>query len=174
MEGKLLKFWTSVDLSDCKPLTIKLATSSSRNIGKQALFVPLLILGNMTNTHRRGDVAIIGMACRVAGANTTGRLWENLASSVDVQRVNPRFSGFFSENGGPKKGHTNVDRGYYVDDDLERFDNAFFAIPPIEAGSMDPQQRMLLEVTYEAVENAGLPLARFTGTNTAVYTGTWD
>ncbi|ORY58750.1 uncharacterized protein BCR38DRAFT_413069 [Pseudomassariella vexata] len=129
----------------------------------------------MEGAHEKTSVAIVGMACRVAGADSTARLWENLVLSKDVQKENPRFSGFYSPEGGPKKGLTNVNQGYFIDNDVDKFDNAFFAIPPVEAGSMDPQQRMLLEVTYEAVENAGIPIERFMGTNTAVYTGmTWS
>ena len=57
------------------------------------------------------------------------------------------------------------------DKSIDKFDNAFFYTTPHEAVAMDPQQRMLLEVAYEAVESAGIPLDSFTGTNTAVYAG---
>lgn len=57
------------------------------------------------------------------------------------------------------------------DDAVDRFDNAFFHITPTEAIAMDPQHRMLLEVSYEAIENAGIPLENFTGTDTAIFTG---
>ncbi|KAI0837758.1 hypothetical protein F5Y06DRAFT_297186 [Hypoxylon sp. FL0890] len=120
-------------------------------------------------------IAIIGMSCRVAGAESTAKLWDVLASSKDVQKENPRFSGFYNPRKEYRKGLASVNRGYYIEQEVDRFDNAFFSIPPVEASSMDPQQRMLLEVTYEAVENAGIPLESFTGTNTAVYTGmTWS
>lgn len=120
------------------------------------------------------DVAVIGMACRVAGANSPAELWKTLMSSKDVQRRITRFNigGFYHPAGGPLKGLTNVDRAYMLDDDaIDKFDNAFFHITPIEATAMDPQQRMLLEVSYEAIENAGIPLEDFVGTDTAVFTG---
>ncbi|KAI9748439.1 MAG: hypothetical protein M1835_001796, partial [Candelina submexicana] len=121
-----------------------------------------------------GDVAIIGMSCRVAGANSPSDLWELLASSRDVQSEITRFNvnGYYHPEGGARKGLTNVKCAYMLDDDLvDRFDHAFFHITPVEARAMDPQQRMLLEIAYEAVENAGITLQQFTGTNTAVYTG---
>ncbi|KAK5999262.1 Hybrid PKS-NRPS synthetase pynA [Cladobotryum mycophilum] len=129
----------------------------------------------MANTEQ--PIAIIGMACRVAGADSPSQLWDVLASSKDVQSRTKRFNaeGFYKPDGGKKKGLTNVDRGYFIQGDVDRFDNTFFSIPPMEAVAMDPQQRMLLEVTYEAVDNAGLPMEKFMGSNTAVYTGlTWS
>lgn len=120
------------------------------------------------------DIAIIGMGCRVAGSNSPSELWHNLLTTKDVQRRITRFNidGYYHPNGGSLKGLTNVDHAYMLDDDaVDKFDNAFFHVTPTEAASMDPQQRMLLEVSYEAIESAGIPLDRFTGTNTAVFTG---
>lgn len=119
-------------------------------------------------------IAIIGMGCRLAGSNSPSELWHNLLTSKDVQRRITRFNidGYYHPDGGSLKGLTNVDRAYMLDDDaVDKFDNAFFHVTPTEAASMDPQQRMLLEVSYEAIESAGIPLDRFTGTNTAVFTG---
>ena len=123
------------------------------------------------------NIAVIGMSCRVAGANSPSELWDLLASSRDVQSEITRFNtkGYYHPDGGPRKGLTNVTRAYMMDDNaIDRFDNAFFHTTPNEAIAMDPQQRMLLEIAYEAVENAGIPLEDFTGTDTAVYAGTKD
>ena len=120
------------------------------------------------------DVAIIGMSCRVAGAHSPSDLWNLLASSTNVQSKITRFNsdGFYHPDGGPLKGLTNVDKAYMLDDDLiDKFDNAFFYITPTEAIAMDPQQRMLLEIAYEAIESAGIPLDDITGTDTAVFAG---
>lgn len=122
------------------------------------------------------DVAIVGMACRVAGADSPSKLWDILVSSKDVQSEITRFNaaGFYQPDGGSRKGLTNVKHAYMMDEGVDRFDNAFFSIPPLEATAMDPQQRLLLEVAYEATENAGIPLQDFQGTDTAIYTGrTW-
>lgn len=128
----------------------------------------------MASTLADSDIAIIGMSCRVAGANSPSELWEVLASSRDVQSKITRFNidGFYHPQGGPRKGLTNVRHGYMLDDNcVDKFDNAFFYTTPNEAVAMDPQQRMLLEIAYEAVESAGIPLDNFTGTDTAVFAG---
>ena len=128
----------------------------------------------MSPSERENDVAIIGMACRVAGATSPSELWDLLARSEDVQSEITRFNtkGFYHPNGGPRKGLTNVTRAYMMPDDvIGRFDNAFFQTTAMEAVAMDPQQRMLLEVCYEATESAGMPLEKFAGTDTAVYAG---
>ena len=128
----------------------------------------------MPSSDREDAIAIIGMACRVAGANSPSELWHLLATSKDVQSEITRFNteGFYHPDGGPRKGLTNVTRAYMMPDDaIDRFDNAFFQTTLMEAVAMDPQQRMLLEICYEAVESAGIPLDKFSGTDTAVYAG---
>lgn len=61
---------------------------------------------------------------------------------------------------------------YMMDDEaIDQFDHAFFHITPVEAMAIDPQQRMLLEVVYEAIENSGIPLEDFIGTDTSVIAG---
>ncbi|RDW69731.1 hypothetical protein BP6252_08751 [Coleophoma cylindrospora] len=121
-----------------------------------------------------GDIAIIGMACRVAGANSPSELWDLLESSRDVQTEITRFNinTFYHPDGGPRKGLTNVKRAYMLDNNsIDRFDHAFFQVTPVEASAIDPQQRMLLEIAYEVIESAGIPLDEFMGTNTAVFAG---
>lgn len=61
-------------------------------------------------------------------------------------------------------------RGYFVEN-LEDFDCTFFGISPREAEMMDPQQRLSLEVCWEALENAGIPPQSLAGSNTSVYMG---
>lgn len=65
----------------------------------------------------------------------------------------------------------NVRAGHFIQEDMAAFDARFFSISPTEAMSMDPMQRMLLEVVYEATENAGIPLSKLAGTNTGCYVG---
>lgn len=118
-------------------------------------------------------IAIVGMACRVAGANSPSELWDVLSSSKDVRSEITRFNsaGFYKPDGGPRKGLTNVRHAYVMADGVDKFDNTFFKISPLEAEAMDPQQRLLLEITYEAIENAGITLDQFEGSDTAVYAG---
>lgn len=56
-----------------------------------------------------------------------------------------------------------------IKQDPALFDNGFFGIPNIEAKAMDPQHRMMLEVAYEAFEDAGITMKSLTGSDTAVY-----
>lgn len=128
----------------------------------------------MAQSNCHDDVAVIGMACRVAGANGPSELWDLLATSRDVQSQITRFNveGFYHPEGAAKKGLTNVKNAYMMDDNaIDKFDNSFFHTTPLEAIAMDPQQRMLLEIAYETIENAGIPLEDFVGTDTAVYAG---
>jgi len=120
-----------------------------------------------------GDIAIIGMSCRVAGAESPSELWDLLATSRDLRKEIDRFNsaGYYKASGAKRKGLTNVRHAYMMDQGIDRFDNGFFAVPASEAVAMDPQQRLLLELSYEAIENAGIPLEDFQGTDTAVYCG---
>jgi acyl transferase domain-containing protein len=72
---------------------------------------------------------------------------------------------------GERIGATNVRHGYFLSEDVEAFDSQFFNIRPSEVKSMDPQQRKLLEVSYEAFENAGIPLEKLSSSRTSCYIG---
>lgn len=72
---------------------------------------------------------------------------------------------------GAHHGTTNVRRSYMLSEDVTHFDHQFFSIPTEQAEAIDPQQRMLLEVTYEAVESAGYTVEALHGSDTAVYVG---
>lgn len=72
-----------------------------------------------------------------------------------------------------RPGSFNVLGGYFLDGALEDFDPSFFNITPIEARWLDPQQRKMLEVSYECLESAGLTLEDVSGSNTAVYVGSF-
>lgn len=122
-------------------------------------------------TYNREDIAIIGTACRVAGADSPSELWDVLASCKDVQKHITRFNADGYYGGGKKgrKGASSVKHAYLMDGDVSEFDNGFFAIGGHEAAAMDPQQRVLLEVAYEAFENAGQTLESLRGSDTSVY-----
>ena len=116
-------------------------------------------------------IAIVGMACRFPGANNLSEYWDLLVSGVDA--VNDGRPGFDTSGSGPavENGEdTAYPRGAFVDD-IEWFDSRFFRISPIEARSMDPQQRMILETTWEALEDAGIDPEALRGSNTGVFAG---
>ncbi|KAK2746039.1 putative Hybrid PKS-NRPS biosynthetic cluster [Myotisia sp. PD_48] len=117
---------------------------------------------------------VVGMACRVPGASSPSKLWENIMTKRDVQQKMPanRYNvDAFYHPEGPNKGTTNAKYGYFLEQDLGLFDAGFFHISGKEAEAMDPQQRLLLEVVYEALENAGISLDEIRGTQTSVYCG---
>jgi epothilone polyketide synthase D len=118
-------------------------------------------------------IALIGMGCRFPGGVTTPeQLWQLLAQGVDaISEVPPErwdVSAYDSSDPGTAKAMTGW--GGFVEG-VEQFDARFFGIAPREAVSMDPQQRMLLEVTWEALERAGIPPARLTGSLSGVFVG---
>lgn len=63
--------------------------------------------------------------------------------------------------------------GHFIRGNLGAFDAPFFSITAEEAACMDPQHRHLLETTYHALEDAGIPLQACAGSNTSVYTGSF-
>ncbi|KAJ4982700.1 beta-ketoacyl synthase domain-containing protein [Stagonosporopsis vannaccii] len=119
-------------------------------------------------------IAIIGTGIRFPGdANTPAKLWDLLINPRDVQSIIPpsRFNadGFCDSDTNHGMSHTR--HGYFLSEDHRLFDADFFGIKPVEATSMDPQQRMLLEVIYEGLEAAGLSVEAMRGSSTAVYVG---
>ncbi|MEJ2870702.1 SDR family NAD(P)-dependent oxidoreductase [Actinomycetospora sp. OC33-EN08] len=121
----------------------------------------------------REPIAIVGMACRFPGGVTsTADLWRLVVEGRDGIGPFPADRGWDLEalgRGGP--GSSVALEGGFLDGAGE-FDAGFFGISPREALAMDPQQRQLLEVSWEAVESAGLDPLALRGTDTAVFAGT--
>jgi hybrid polyketide synthase/nonribosomal peptide synthetase ACE1 len=120
-------------------------------------------------------IAVIGTGCRFPGnATTIAKLWELLSQPRDLSTEIPlsRFNsqGFYHPNGS-HHGTSNVQKSYFLEEDVRQFDSQFFNISTAEAESMDPQQRKLLEVVFEAIESANLTMEQLRGTPTAVYVG---
>lgn len=123
-------------------------------------------------------IAIIGMSCRFpGGASEPSRLWDALAegksawSEVPEDRFNAKA---FHHTRDPHPSTTNTTGGHFLDNDLAKFDCSFFEIKPTEARALDPQQRLALELAYEAFENAGQTIPKLWGSNTGVYMGQWS
>ncbi|KAK3172947.1 Type I Iterative PKS [Lepraria neglecta] len=126
-------------------------------------------------TLQGGPIAIVGMSCRLSGdVSTLDDFWTLLARSRDGWCSTPadRFShGAFYHPNPQKRGCFNQKGGYYMNHDVAKFDAPFFHIAKQEAMAMDPQQRQLLECTYEALENAGIPKESISGRNMGVFVG---
>jgi 3-oxoacyl-(acyl-carrier-protein) synthase/acyl carrier protein len=119
-------------------------------------------------------IAIIGLGCRFpGGANDPASFWKLLRGGIDAIRETPAqrwdVDEFYDPNpAAPGKMSTRW--GGFLDD-VDKFDAAFFGIAPREAASMDPQQRMFLEVSWEALEHAGQAPDRLFGSQTGVFLG---
>ncbi|TWT88483.1 Phthioceranic/hydroxyphthioceranic acid synthase [Pseudobythopirellula maris] len=117
-------------------------------------------------------VAIIGMSCRFAGAPDLTSYWRMIEGGLEGVTETPPsrwdVDELYDAHGAPGK-MTNR-RGAFVDN-IDSFDPTHFGITPREASRMDPQQRMLLEVAWEALENAGWPADKAQGSNTGVWVG---
>ena len=119
------------------------------------------------------DIAIVGMACRFPGGDGLEQYWETLRSGVSAVRGVPadRWDGTaFTCGEGATPGTMLTDRGGFLDA-VDHFDTQFFGISDAEATAMDPQQRMMLETTWHALEDAGIPPHSLAGSNTGVYLG---
>ncbi|KAF2819225.1 hypothetical protein CC86DRAFT_148859 [Ophiobolus disseminans] len=117
-------------------------------------------------------IAIVGSGCRFPGeASSPSKLWELLRQPHDVSsKIDRRFAAkSFYHKDGHHHGASNVLDAYLLEEDPHLFDAQLFNIQGGEAASMDPQQRVLIEVVYEALELAGLN--QLSGTNTGVYVG---
>ncbi|KGO62596.1 Acyl transferase/acyl hydrolase/lysophospholipase [Penicillium expansum] len=118
-------------------------------------------------------IAIVGLATRFPQqATTTESLWELLLqarstwSSIPKERFNS--DAFYHPD--PEHGGTfHVQGGHYLSEDPAYFDGSFFNITKNELLTLDPQQRLVLENVYHALENAGIPLTGAVGSNTSVF-----
>uniref|UniRef100_A0A8C0C408 Fatty acid synthase n=1 Tax=Buteo japonicus TaxID=224669 RepID=A0A8C0C408_9AVES len=108
------------------------------------------------------DVVIAGIAGKLPESENLQEFWENLINGVDMvteddRRWKPGIYGLPKRNGKLK--------------DISKFDASFFGVHPKQAHTMDPQLRLLLEVSYEAIMDGGINPATLRGTDTGVWIG---
>lgn len=126
-----------------------------------------------TTAHKNkssNSIAIVGMSCRVPGAENIQAFWQNLRDGVesltqftDKELLSAGVDASWLDN--PRYVKANA-----ILKDVTTFDADFFDVPPREAEVLDPQQRLLLECAWEALESAGIDPDRFKG-NIGVYAG---
>lgn len=121
----------------------------------------------------KADIAVIGLSCRFAGARDADEFWQNLSSGVcsitevPVDRWDWR-NHYDPDNDNPDT--TNSKWGGFLED-IDRFDPLFFNISGKEAELSDPQQRVLLEECYHALEDAGYSGRSVFNTRCGVFVG---
>ncbi len=121
-------------------------------------------------------VAVVGIGCRFPG-DVTGpdSFWQLMVEGRNAISGIPADRWDAEEYYNPDPltpGHMTTKWGGFIHD-IAGFDAEFFGITPREAASMDPQQRMLLEVAWEALEHAGIPTDSLAGSRTAVMMGVY-
>ncbi len=155
-----------------------MAESSARVAEMSAVKLALLakqMRSQVDEVLRAEPIAIIGMGCRVPGANSLEAFWQLLIDGSDMIREVP-------------EGRWDIDTLYDPDfnapgkissrwggflDQIDQFDPTFFGITPREAQRMDPQQRLFLEVVYEALEDAGLTHSHLNESQTGVFVASY-
>lgn len=121
----------------------------------------------------REPIAIIGASCRLpGGADSPAAFWQMLQSKVDAIAPNPKDrwpSDYYSANP-TEPGKVITQQGGFIPH-LYDFDAAFFRISPREAVTLDPQQRLALELGWEALEQAGIAPDGLVGQAVGVFLG---
>ncbi|WP_169736664.1 type I polyketide synthase [Pseudonocardia spinosispora] len=141
------------------------------------LEAPLTPPGASTADDRRTaadePIAVVGMACRFPGAESIAAFWQLLVQGTDAVREVPADRWEVERHYDPDlsaPGKMNTRWGGFLDQ-VDQFDPAFFGLSPREATHMDPQQRLVLELVWEAFEHARLAPRTLRGTPAGVFLG---
>ncbi|MDD4111511.1 MAG: amino acid adenylation domain-containing protein [Herbinix sp.] len=148
----------------------------SKNLSSAEASVLIKELSGNTKRENEEDIAIIGLDCKFPDADDASEYWDNLINGresirkfpesrrVDIDGILARDEGVssVSEDDYQIQGYLN---------EIDKFDSAFFNISPMEAKVMEPAQRILLEATWRAIEDASIGENSLYGTRTGVYVG---
>ncbi|BBM82279.1 type I polyketide synthase [Candidatus Uabimicrobium amorphum] len=147
------------------PTIASLASFLSANNSSALEYRP--ISREATPTITQQPIAVVGMGCRFPGSNNVDEYWQFLMNGQNAIRKYPqqRFAA---------KSLSSFSGGFI--DDVDQFDPVFWGIAPKEVPFIDPQQRILLEVTWQALESAGIPPKKIRGTDVGIFIGisSWD
>ena len=119
------------------------------------------------------SIAIIGMACRFPGANNYQKFWQNLEEGInsisEVPSERWEVEKYYSPN--PEERNKSISKWGGFIERIDQFDAQFFGISPREAQTMDPQQRLMLELSWSCLEDAGYAPSQLFGSSTGVFIG---
>lgn len=120
-------------------------------------------------------IAIVGMACRFpGGAEDLDQYWALMRDSrdgiVEIPKDRLNIDDYYDDRA-QAPGKIFVRHGGFLQNPIDAFDAQYFGMSPREAAYLDPQQRLLMEVAFETLENAGIPAERLAGTDTGVFVG---
>ena len=116
---------------------------------------------------RSRDIAVVGMACEFADAKTPDALWRNLVD--ERSSIRPIDSDRWRGHGGDAAG--SKPRWGALIEDVDRFDPAFFGLSEDEAKLCDPQERLVMQAIYHALQHAGLRADKLRGSRTSLFLG---
>ena len=118
-------------------------------------------------------IAVVGMGCRFAGASNLSEYWRLIRDRLDQTGEIPAtrwdVDEFFDPTGATPGKMTTRWGGFL--ENIDQFDASFFGITPREAEKMDPQHRLLLEVTWHALEYGAIAPSKLRGSSTGVFVG---
>jgi len=124
--------------------------------------------------NKNDDVAIIGLAGHYPDSKGLNEFWENIKNGKNCIREIPQshwnYRDSFEDNKKPTPNKTYSKWGSFLED-ADKFDPLFFRISPLEAESLDPQVRLMLETAWETVEDAGYTPNRLNKNKVGVYVG---
>ncbi len=139
---------------------------------------PLMVAPTERKAYVQEPVAVVGLACRLPGeSNSPKALWDFLSRGGIAKNEPPksRFDIKTHHDGSKKPKTMRSPGGMFLENvDPQDFDAQFFGTSHVDATAMDPQQRQLLEVVYECLENAGMPLESLDGASVGCVVGSYS
>ncbi|WP_083305009.1 type I polyketide synthase [Moorena producens] len=127
----------------------------------------------MNQEYQSNLIAIIGMACRFPGSNDYKQFWQNLEQGINSISEIPSqrwaIEKYYSPN--PETPNKTISKWGGLIEGVDQFDAQFFGISPREATRMDPQQRIMLELSWSCIEDAGYSPSQLSGSKVGVFIG---
>lgn len=122
------------------------------------------------------QIAIIGVSCKFPQANTAEEFWDNLITKRSCITEIPEFRWDWRQYWGDPKQEKNKSLSKWAGliNDVDAFDASFFGLLPKVVKTMDPQQRLMLELAWACLEDAGIAPARLRGSKVGVFCGVFN